>query len=106
MDKKRIINGILIFSGIVFGSYGLYKGISSREPVKYSLDWISRLTDQEWENEREIVRQKFCCPEYSTEVREDFKRILNLFDKVKSERDWAGKKPQGPAFRREHGWYL
>ena len=30
----------------------------------------------------------------------------DLFDKIKSERDWAGQTPRGPAFHREHGWYL
>ena len=29
-----------------------------------------------------------------------------LFDKVKSDRDWAGLKPQGPAYHREHGFNL
>ncbi len=48
----------------------------------------------------------FCSPKYDDSSRDGFKRILDLFDKVKSERDWAGKKPQGPAFKREHGWYL
>jgi len=47
-----------------------------------------------------------CNPEYDVDSRENFRRILGLFDKVKSARDWAGKTPTGPAFHREHGWYI
>ncbi len=89
----------------IAGGFGIYKMIG-KEPSKYSLDWIKGLSDTQWETEREKVRQIVCSPKYSDALRESFRKILGLFDKVKSDRDWAGQKPQGPAFHREHGWYL
>ena len=106
MDKKKMINGLLILGGIVFSGYELYKGVKGKEPTKYSLEWIKGLSDSDWKTEREIVRQRYCSPELSVDIRMWNKRILDLFDKVKSDRDWAGQTPQGPAFHREHGWYL
>lgn len=102
MKKKLIVT----LCGFAAGGIGLCAFLANKEPSKYSLEWIKKLTDSQWKTEREIVRQKFCSPEYDTDLRVRFKAILDLFDKVKSERDWAGKAPQGPAFHREHGWYL
>ena len=39
-------------------------------------------------------------------VRTNFKRILDLFDKVKSEKAWVGMKLQGPVLHHEHGYHL
>lgn len=86
--------------------YGTYKCLSNKESSKYSLEWIKRLKDKEWETEREIIRQKFCNPKYDDDTRIAFQNLLCLFDKVKSDRDWAGLKPQGPAYHREHGYNL
>lgn len=99
------ITKVVLSLGVVAGGYGLFKLIG-KEPSKYSLDWIKSLSDTQWESEREKVCQIVCSPKYSDALRESFRKILNLFDKVKSDRDWAGQKPQGPAFHREHGWYL
>lgn len=106
MDKKAKKKLMFCLSGLVVGGYGMYKGFINKEPHKYSLEWIKKITDSQWETEREIIRQKFCSPKYDDSFRIKFQNILDLFDKVKSERDWAGKKPQGPASHREHGWYL
>lgn len=106
MEKKGNKKWVFILGGLALGGFGLYKVLVNQEPSKYSLDWIKKLTDIQWETEREKVRQMFCSPKYDDSSRDRFKRILDLFDKVKSERDWAGQKPQGPAFKREHGWYL
>lgn len=65
-----------------------------------------KLTDKEWETEREIIRQKYSDPEYDVATRIGFQDLLRRFDKVKSDRDWAGLKPQGPAYHREHGYNL
>lgn len=106
MDKKVKKKLMFCLSGLVVGGYGMYKGFINKEPLKYSLAWIKDLTDSEWDTEREIVRQMFCSPKYDDSLSIKFQNILYLFDKVKNERDWEGKKPQGPAFHREHGWYL
>ena len=106
MDKKAKKKLMFCLSGLVVGGYGMYKGFINKEPDKYSIASIKKLTDSQMETEREIIRQKFCSPKYDDSLRIKFQIILRLFDKVKSERDWEGKTPQGPAFRREHGWYL
>lgn len=105
MDNKakKLISILGVLSATV---YGVYKAISNMEPEKYSLEWIRSLSDSQWETEREIVRQMFCSPKYSDSQRTDFQRILFLFDKVKSEREWDGDTPRGPAYHREHGYNL
>ena len=104
--EKKIIKGLCILGGLAVGVYGLYKGVVNKEPIKYSLDWIKKLSEHQWETEREKVRLMFCSPKYDDASRNRFKTILDLFDKVKSDRDWAGMVPSGPAVHREHGWYL
>lgn len=96
----------LVLGGLAVGGATLYAVCVNGEPSKYSSAWIKKLTDTQWEVEREQVRQMFCSPKYDDASRDGFKRILDLFDKIKSERDWAGQNPCGPAFHREHGWYL
>ena len=98
---KRLISQI----GLVIGGKLLHNAIN-RCPQKYSLEWIKSLSDDEWKREREIVRQNFCNPKFDNSTRISFQNILRLFDKIKSEKDWAGKTPSGPAFHREHGWYI
>lgn len=103
---KKMSKYLFGIGSLVVAGLGIYVGLSNKEPVKYSFEWIKNLTDKEWEIEREIIRQKFCNPKYDDSTRIGFQNLLNLFDKVKSEKDWAGKKPQGPAYRREHGLNL
>lgn len=97
---------ITVLSGLAITGYFLYKGFSKQSPEKYSLEWIKSLTNSQWETERKIVQEKYCSPEYSTSLKIDFKRILDLFDRVKSERDWGGRTPRGPSYSREHGYNL
>ena len=102
MNKKFPV----VIGGIVLCGLGLYKGVVTKEPVKYSLEWIKKLSDAEWLEERNIMQQIFLSSDYTDEVRLDAKRVLALFDKVKSDRDWAGKIPRGPVYHREHGFNL
>ena len=97
---------ILGIGGLTVAAFGIYAGVSNREPAKYSLEWIKKLTDKDWEIEREIIRKKFCDPKYDGVIRIRFQNLLRLFDKVKNDRDWAGLKPQEPAYHREHGFNL
>lgn len=99
--KKIVLTAI----GLIGGGYAIYKGIN-KEPSKYSMEWIKGLSDDQWATEWEIVQNQFRNPELDTAFRENCHRILGLFDKVKSARDWAGKTPQGPAYHREHGFGL
>lgn len=101
--KTKVITTL---GGITLLVIGACKVLSGVKPAKYSIEWIQNLTEQEWSTEREIVRQKFCDPMYDIDTRSNFERILFLFDKVKGDRAWAGKIPQGPAYHREHGYNL
>ena len=103
---EKISKYILGIGGLAVAGIGVYIGLSDKEPSKYSLEWIKKLTDKEWETEREIIRQKFCNPEYDESTRIGFQNLLRLFDKVKSDRDWAGINPQGSTYHREHGFNL
>lgn len=103
---KKISKYILGIGGLAVTGLGVYIGLSNKEPSKYSPEWINKLTDKDWEIEREIIRQKFCNPKYDESTRIGFWNLLGLFDKVKSDRNWAGIKPQGPAYHREHGFNL
>lgn len=104
MNKtNKLILGLSCFSVVAFGAY---KGFSNKNPLKYSFEWIKKLTDKDWETEREIIRKEFCNPKYDDSMRDGFQNLLRLFDKVKSDKDWAGIKPRGPAYHREHGYNL
>ena len=92
--------------GGLLATAGIGAVLAHKEPAKYSMEWIRKLSDADWETEREIIRQKFCNPKYSDTARIGFEKLLNLFDKVKSDRDWAGKIPKGPSYHREHGFNL
>ena len=95
---RKISKCILGIGGVAVVGLGAYLGLSNKEPSKYNLEWIKNLTDKEWEIEREIIRQKYCNPKYDESTRIGFQKLLELFDKVKSDKDWAGIKPQGPAY--------
>lgn len=102
----KISKYILGIGSLAVAGLGVYIGLSNKESSKYSLEWIKKLSDKNWEIEREIIRQKFCNPKYDESTRICFQNLLRLFDKVKRDRDWAGIKPQGPAYQREHGFNL
>ena len=104
MDKiGKIILGL---GGLVLTGLAIIIKTANKEPQKYSGDWIKNLTDTEWETEREIVRQQYCNPEYDISYRENLHQILWLFDKIKSDKEWAKKTPHGPSYHREHGYNL
>ncbi len=103
---SKISNVIIGAGGLAVAALCAYVGFSKKEPPKYSMEWIKKLSNKDWETEREIVRLKFCNPEYDVNTREQFHNLLRLFDKVKSDRDWAGVTPHGPSYHREHGFNL
>lgn len=87
------------------GIIGLGLNYKSKHPSKYSYQWISKLTDAEWEIEREHVRKDiFCNPKLSMKVKEEAHRLLDLFDKVWRDKHYIGE--IGFLAYREHGWYI
>ena len=101
-NTKKIVFTII---GLIVGGCAIYKGLNN-EPSKYSSEWINGLSDAQWTKERNIVQNQYRNHKLNSDSREDCRRLLGLFDKVKSTRDWAGKTPQGPAYHREHGYGL
>ena len=102
---NKVLKKVLAVVGIAAAG-GLIHKINNMPSEKYSLEWIKSLSDSMWEKERESVRQDMCNPRLGADVQAKCQNILRLFDKVKSERDWAGKTPKGPSYSREHGFNL
>ena len=102
---NKVLKGVLSVSGLIIGEELIRKWINM-PPEKYSIEWIKALTDSEWETEREIVRQNSCNSKLSISEITRWENLRNLFDKVKSERDWAGRTPTAPSYSREHGHNL
>ena len=102
---NKVLKRVLAVVGIAAAG-GLIHKIKNMPPEKYSLEWIKSLSDSMWEKERESVRQDMCNPRLGADVQAKCQNILRLFDKVKSERNWAGKTPKGPSYSREHGFNL
>ncbi len=106
---NRIAAALIGVGCCAFAIYKASKNKGTSEPMKppkYSIEWIKSLSSIDWEHEREIVRQQYCDPKLDISFRSRLWNILYLFDKVKSERDWAGKTPSGYKIPREHGWNL
>lgn len=102
---NKALKRFLSISLVAVGGELIYS-LLHKHPRKYSPEWIKRLSENEWRAEREIVRQEMCDPSLEQSVRNTCRSILDLFDKVKSDRDWAGQTPRGPAYHREHGFNL
>ena len=103
MSKVKTI--ILTAVGLLGTGCAIYLSVT-KKPAKYSLKWIESLSDEQWEVERDIVQSKFLDPTLNLEFREKCRSLLDVFDKVKSIRDWAGETPRGPAYYPEHGSHL
>lgn len=105
MNKKTVS----IISGVVFatlGGYSLYKGFFNKNSLTYSWEWIERLTKKQWNNEREKVQQIVMSSQYSDSMRNEAHRILELFDKVKSKKEWKGLDNYKFPVHGEHGTNL
>ena len=78
---------------------GLFANLFSREPEEYSDKWMRNLSDDEWEEKREAVRQQHCSGDESAWD------LLGRFDDEWRRRNDNGE-PWTPPVHREHGWYL
>ena len=104
MEKKRNKIWPIVLSVLTAGGIVIYKAFANKGPAKYSRKWIESLNDDEWAYEREKARKIMCSPKYEESVRETFRRFLDLFDKVKNERDWGGRTDYGYPVKRD--WHL
>ena len=49
MEKKRNKKWLFLISGLAIGGFGIYKVFANKEPSKYSIEWIKKLTNTQWE---------------------------------------------------------
>ncbi len=96
---------LIILGGLAVSIITVYKLLNNKGPEAYSPEWIKNLSDLDWEKEREKIRQLYCTRGIDEKVSNAAKVLLDLFDRIKSERDWAGKKFGFPVHK-EHGWHL
>ncbi len=71
--------------------------------IKYSYRWFKSAPDSDLETEREKVRVAFCSAGDDFDLACESEKLLWKFNEEMSKRAWAGEKPSGPAFQREHG---
>ena len=74
--------------------------------IKYSSDWLKTASLEELKTEREKVQADYRNPELDIDYRGYLWDLLLEFDTAIGEKQWEGQEPKGPAFHREHGWYL
>lgn len=98
-----IIPTAIVLSGVGIGLVVCCIATKNAEPIKYSAEWIRRLSNEAWEKEREIVRLKYCSAGNLAEG-SYLQQVLWLFDSVKREKDGPITGLIYPP--REHGWNL
>ena len=127
-SKKRFIKWIkahkreLILSGICISTLILVViGLNNRKAMQelwvrltaetktgklYSDKWFETVSDAVLDEERERVRVAYCSSGDDDVAANALYELLWRFDNEIGKRAWAGRTPTGPAFHREHGWYL
>jgi len=103
-DSKKKKN--LLLGGLAIGGAGLCLLFGIKHPKAYTRKWIEGLSDIEWTKEREKVQTMLLDPTLDVDFREKCRKVLLIFDRVKSARDWAGQNPCAPSYPREHGHNL
>ena len=84
------------------------------EELKYDLKhgkplserWFNKADLEELQEARKLVHSDLMNPELDIEHRANCHDLLLKFDQKIGEKEWAGRKPQGPAYHREHGYGL
>lgn len=106
MNKKRIVILSLVALAAVGTGVGVGFAISKFNvgTIKYSDDWIRRLSPADLEKEREILRVRYCSSKNQAEGYE-LEKLLGRFDAIKRE---SVPPYNGPIYphAREHGWNL
>ena len=102
MKKRYVLGTVFAVVGAVI--YAINKK-SGGEPEKYSYDWIKSLSNTVWEKEREKLNLRYCHSGDNYEEAVRLEKLISLFDKVKSDRDW-GNELYGYPKHSENGWYL
>lgn len=106
MNKRRIVILSLIAIAAVGTGVAVVAALSKNNvgSIKYSDDWIRKLTPSDWEKERELLRVRYCSSKNQAEGYE-LEKLLGRFDAIKRE---SVPPYNGPIYphAREHGWNL
>ena len=73
---------------------------------EYSSSWLKTASLDELQTARSEVQSDYGNPELDIDYRADLGDLLLEFDTAIGNKQWEGQEPKGPAFHREHGWYL
>ena len=73
---------------------------------EYSSSWLETASLDELQTARSEVQSDYGNPELDIDYRADLGDLLLEFDTAIGNKQWEGQEPKGPAFHREHGWYL
>ena len=73
---------------------------------KYTSSWMQSASLDELESARAEVATDYGNVTLDIDYRGDLWDLLLEFDVAIGKKSWEGQEPQGPAFHREHGWYL
>ena len=106
MNKKRIVILSLVALAAVGTGVAVVAALSMNNvgSIKYSDDWIRKLTPSDCEKERELLRVRYCSAG-NTDEGYKLEKLLWRFDAIKRESDPPYNGPIYP-HAREHGWNL
>lgn len=107
--KKKIAIGTGIVSAII-GAIAVvaHSKSNSSNSLNYTKSFFKNATDDQLKFERERVRQEWASAGLNNISDAEESRLFNLlhyFDKVISDRAWAGQE-KGYPVHSEHGWHL
>lgn len=82
--------------------------------LKYDLEhgkpgaekWFNKADLEELKEARKLVQRDLMNPGLDNKYRENCHDLLLVFDRKINEKEWGGRKPQGPSYHREHGYNL
>ena len=106
MNKRRIAILSLMAIAAVGTGVAVVVALSKNNvgSIKYSDDWIRKLTPSDWEKERELLRVRYCSAG-NTDEGYKLQQLLWRFDAINRESTSSYTGPRYP-HAREHGWNL
>lgn len=102
MDAKKMIGAAI---GVAIAGYEVYR-IGTEKTQKYSSRWFDTVSDAVLNEEREVVRKKYCFSGNDFDLAVRLEKLLHRFDSVLSKRAWNESTDYKFPVRSEHGWYL
>ncbi len=99
----KIVTGVLGFLGAVVLTVC---GVKHYWNATAFERWFEKASLDDLKAARDNIHSEYLGHTVNDEYRESLWNLLPKFDRRISELQWAGKKPSGPAYHREHGFNL